>query len=91
MTRHTMAAILVLTSFLSGCNGTTVEVEVTVTEIQKETTEWGCVGTNLRTIIKDKQHRVASLCGKWGEVGDVLLVKRTTGHWDPAVNGVRLN
>ena len=88
--------IFVLILSLTGCGyEDDVKQEIVtlkVIEVQKETTEWGCVGTDVMTIleVKEKGFRV-EWCGKWGEKGDEFKGCFESGHGSMTreLNGVK--
>ena len=73
---------------LVGC-GEIEEVTVTITRVEKERTEWGCIGVDEKTYVKTDDNRVDSICGRWGKPGDKIKGYWKKGHPDPNVNGFR--
>ena len=75
---------------LSGCSlGSEEEVSVIIIKAYTEKTNWGCIGTDFRTVIKTEDGRVDDICGWYGEVGDIFTGTWKKGHWDHVVNGFR--
>lgn len=74
---------------LTGC-GRSVPVEATIYQVIENPSKWGCIGTNWETYIRTKDGRVDMLCGRWGEVGDVIKGEWTVGSFDSAGNGFSL-
>ena len=81
--------LLVCLLTLVGC-GEIEPVTVTIIDTYKETTGWGCIGTNQVTVVKTQHGNVAKVCGKWGEVGETFSGWWRSGHFDPIANGFRL-
>jgi hypothetical protein len=73
---------------LVGC-GEIEEVTVTIARIETEATEWGCIGTDKRTIVKTEDNKMDDICGEWGEPGDKIKGYWKSGHPDPSANGFR--
>ena len=86
MKRILLLAALVAT--LSAC-GQTTEVDVTIIKLATEDKDsnWGCSGTNTRTLYKGSNNHIGYLCGDYGNVGDTFKLYYTTGAFDPAMNG----
>jgi len=80
---------LILSVWLVGC-GDLEEVTVTITRIETESTEWGCIGTDKRTFVKTEDNRADFICNEWGKPGDKLAGYWKSGHWDANSNGFRL-
>jgi len=79
---------IVLSVLLMGC-GKSEPITMTITHIEKESTEWGCISEDYKTYLRSEDGRVDVLCGKWGEVGDAI-----SGYWysecmDSISNGFR--
>lgn len=85
-----MLLLAALAAVLSGC-GETTEIEVTITKLVMEDKDsnWGCTGTNTRTIYKGSNGHVSYICGDYGNVGDTFKLFYTTGAFDPSHNGFK--
>lgn len=82
---------VLLLSFMIGCSYGNVEVvdaEIILVEI--EPTKWGCVGTDIRTVVHLSNGHISSLCGSYGETGQNFKGYWVSGHWDAMQNGFKL-
>lgn len=73
---------------LAGC-GEREDVDVTIVKVVDEGTEWGCIGTRTKTIVKTNDNRVDEICGDWGQAGDTIKGHWVSGHWDYVKNGFK--
>jgi hypothetical protein len=75
---------------LSGCSKTpnihTEPVTMTVVEIVDASSNWSCIGTNDKTLLRGDDGRVAHICGKWGNPGDKIRGCWHSGH-EESING----
>lgn len=80
-----------LAAILSGC-GETTEVDVTITKLVTEDKDsnWGCTGTNTRTVYKGSNDHIGHLCGDYDKVGDTFKMYYTTGAFDHVHNGFKM-
>ena len=82
---------LVVATVMTGCSGKTEEVNVTIIKVVKEdpNSNWGCPGTNVRTIYKSDAGHIGYMCGDYGDTGDTFKMYWVTGAFDPSHNGFR--
>ena len=79
--------IVIALGILTGCNGVIEEVEITVIKVYEESTEWGCIGTKTKTLVKTSDNRVDDLCGYIGAEGDTVKGVWVSEHHNGTLNG----
>lgn len=86
--------VLVSLMILSGCEQYSRQkqevVTVKIVAVQKESTEWGCVGTDYKTVVHINETGYRDeMCGHLGAVGDEFKACLVTQSIDPISNGLR--
>lgn len=69
--------------------GTSEPIKMRVIEVYEDKAKWGCIGTDIKTLVRSDDGRTAQICDKWGKPGDVIAGCWVTGAADPIYNGFR--
>lgn len=91
-----MKLLIVFISFglLVGCGDVIGQKKEVVTlkilKVQKEDTEWGCIGTDYYIIVEVKELGIRDkMCGDLGNAGDEFKGCFVSNSIDPVNNGLR--
>ena len=83
-------SIILVALLLTACNDYNYrDVAVTVVEPTKESTEWGCIGTDDLALVEADGLR-QQICGYYGQAGTVTKGCIINRHWDSYVNGLHI-
>lgn len=75
--------ILPIVALLAACGQPDFKsepIQMTVVKHTPDPSNWGCVGKNVRTVLRSEDGRTADLCGDIGNDGDKISGCWETGH-----------